>query len=125
MAQNVPVADLIDLFLIDGGATRRRTAAPTVNSKGEAVAQTPVDTVVTDVAIHTATERDLQRLPEADRRKEAIRVYTKIDQRTAGDGAAADQWLYDSKVYEVAEVADYSRQGGVWISTALLKESST
>ena len=124
MALNVDVADLIDEFRITGGVTIERAAEPTLNSRGEPVAQTPSTTAITDVAVHTVNGRELDRLPEADRRKEAIRVYTKVQVRTAGGGYRPDVILYDSKRYEVRLVDDYSRQGGVWISTAVLQEAT-
>lgn len=124
MAVNVDVADLIDDFRVDGGVTIKRYAASTLNSRGEKVKASPSTVALTDVAVHTASGRELQRLPEADRRKESIRVYTKVELFTAGDSQDPDVVLYDSKRYEVKLVDDYERQGGVYISTATLSEGT-
>lgn len=124
MSVNVDVADLIDDFPVDGGVTIKRYAASTLDSRGEQVKASPSTIALTDVAVHTVAGRELDRLPEADRRKEAIRVYTKVELFTAGDGQDPDVILYDSKRYEVKLVDDYERQGAVYISTAVLSEGT-
>ena len=125
MSLNVDVADLIDEFRIDGGIVIERRLEPTIDDAGEAVEQAKTRIEIADAAVHTASERDLDRVPEADRRREAIRVYTKQRIRTSGDGYAADVIVYDGKRYEAIEVADYMRQGGVYMATCLLEELRT
>ena len=124
MTISVDVTDLVNDFRVTGGVTIKRYAASTLNARGEQVKATPSTVVLTDVAVHTASGREMQRLPEADRRKEAIRGYTKVELFTTGDSHDPDVVLYDSKRYEVKLVDDYERQGGVYMSTAVLSEGT-
>ncbi len=131
MGQNVPVADLIDLFRIDGGVTIERAVSATNDAKGEEVAASPTDIPLTDAAWHTLSDRELDRVPEADRRKEWGRLYAKVRILCAGDQIGATTYAADiirhpdGKRYEVWKVADYDRQGGVWTADARLQEATT
>ena len=123
MGRSVDVEDLIDDFRVDGGVKVERRTSPTIDVRGEAVAESVKIRTLERVAVHPMSERELKREADSDRRTEGIRVVTDERLRTSGDGFVPDVVRYDSKRYEVTKVADYDRQGGVFMATGMLAEA--
>lgn len=95
-----------------------------VDDKGRA--QLVSDTVPWRGVVQPATPRELERLPEGDRDRESITVYSRdplrMGQRPASDsgGPAADVILWQGQRYEVASVEPWS--GYVRVLATLLPE---
>ena len=118
----IPVWSLVDDCRIPGGLTVRRAAQPTQNEYGEYVSQPTTAVHIDPIAVHNLTGRDLEQLPEADRNREAIRVYTQVRLYVADGGNTADLVEYQGRVWRVTQVLDYSLQGRVYVSTATLQD---
>ncbi len=86
--------------------TRRRYAAGTRASTGFWTTPTPTDTTIS-ASVQEASGDDLQVLPEGERKKETVKVYTETAElRTANQhaGIQADRVVVATIVYEVAHV---------------------
>lgn len=79
-------------------------SAEVVNDKGRA-AYVEVSTPITGV-VQPATARELDRLPEGERDKETLTIYTRQPLRVGNlaNGTAADCVLYNGARYTVAAV---------------------
>jgi len=100
-----------------------RAAAPTLNAYGERVAAAPTSTSLSPVAVHTVTGAELEQLPEADRHRETIRLYTTERLRATEDGNAADRVVYDGSTYRVVVAENYGPQGDVYAALAVLEDT--
>jgi hypothetical protein len=115
------VAALVDEFNVGPLVVHRRTS-PTVDVYGETVPAIDSPFVLDPVAVHTLTGRDLEQLPEADRHREAIQVYTKDARLYVADGFVPDVIEYRSRTFRVVHVEDYELQGEVFIAHAVLED---
>lgn len=117
------VAGLVDEFDL-GPITLYRANDPTQNAFGGFDDPAYTTSQLSPVAAHTATGKELERVPEADRHREVIQVYTQERLYVADAGRVPDRLLYRSRLYRVASVEDYEAQGGVYIVTAVLEEEA-
>ncbi|UAV84537.1 hypothetical protein PHB09_041 [Pseudomonas phage PHB09] len=87
----------------------RREAETTVRGRPVPGLESVVEVVCNVQPVLKST--DTMMLPEADRSKAAIKVYTKgaaLRQRREGaSGWAADRFIWDGDLYEVMKVIDY------------------
>ena len=117
MSLPLPVASLIDLF-DRGPITVTREAAGAINAYGE-VDPGAQSTVVVDVAaVHVLSGRDLEAMPEADRSRESIKIYTREALYTSQGSQTADLIAYQSRLYRVITATDIDGNGAVWVSVA-------
>lgn len=100
-----------------------RAAPPVANAYGGFDASAPATLSLEPVTVHTASGRDLDQLPEADRTRETVQIHTLEALHVADGDQAADRLVYQARVYRVVHVEDYSRMGGVWISLGVLEEA--
>lgn len=110
----IPVGGLVGAIPTTS-VTIRTYGATSVNAYGETTA-TPTDTAAS-VVVHPATTAMLERMPEADRKRETIAVYTNDALRTVGSTRPARVY-YQSTWYEVTQSADYGTLGGIYIVMA-------
>lgn len=99
--------------------TLRTFGASTPDDYGEHT-PTPTDASLTAI-VHPADARTLERLPEADRSRETIAVYSLLAVDTASSVRPA-QIVYASRTYEVVSAADYGAVGGIYLLLAQLVE---
>lgn len=99
--------------------TLRTFAAATIDDYG-VPSVSPSDASLTAI-VHPADRRELERLPEADRTRETIAVYSLLAIDTAGSVRPA-QIVYAGRTYEVASAADYGAMGGIYLLLAQLIE---
>lgn len=118
------VAGLVTTFNV-GPLELWRAAAPAKNAFGAYEAATPVASSLDPVSVHTVTGRELEQVPEADRHRETIRLYTTARLYATDDGRAADRVIYDDRTYRVVVAEDFGRQGGVFMAMAVLEDVST
>lgn len=95
--------------------TVRSHGASTVNAYGESTASVTDST--RDVVVHPATTAALERLPEADRLRETIAVYSTSALSTTSS-TKPDLVYYESDWYEIVESEDYNTLGGMYITLA-------
>jgi hypothetical protein len=99
-----------------------RALAPTQNELGAFEPSEIDDALLSPVAVHTVVGRELEAVPEADRHKETIRVYTVERLFVTDDGRAADRIAYDGRVYRVTASENYGPQGDVYLALAVLED---
>lgn len=115
-------AGLVDRMNV-GPLALWRAAAPTLNAFGEYVDATPTESTLDPVAVHTVTGRELEQLPEADRHRETIRLYTRTRLQATDDGNEADRVVYDGRTYRVTVAENHGPQGDVYAALAVLEDS--
>ena len=108
-----------------GPLTVYRADPPTQNAHGGFDDATPVEVSLDPVQVHTLSGLDLEQLPEADRSKETIQLYTLERLYMSEGGKAADLVVYAGRTYRVVTVLDYNQQGEVWIALAQLEEPAS
>lgn len=111
------IDNLIWEYRIPGGLTVEVPGSQTVDALGRAVDASPTLTTFDPIAIHPADRRDLERLPEADRARETVAVYTTSALQTAGS-SRPHVVQYQGERYEVSAVEDYATGGGVYRALA-------
>jgi len=117
------VASLISEFNV-GPITVLRRTAPTLNSYGEFVAGAQSVVILSPCAIHTATGRVLDQLPEAERNNETIEVYTDGQRLyVADDSKPPDVVIYQGRNYRISVVNDFMLDGGVYFALAVLEDT--
>jgi hypothetical protein len=117
------IAPLISEYAIPGGVQVERYGPQQVDELGQVVDPEPTMLTI-QAAVHvTTSKRALARLPESDRTRETIAVYTNDAIFTAGD-ARPDVVHYRDRRYEVTAVSDYELQGGVYLTLAQLIEEA-
>jgi len=79
------LAGVIDSFALPGGITIERATA--AYNDGFRSAGTPTSIPVAPAVVHALVGRELLILPEGDRTKEHIKVFTKVRLQTALEGA--------------------------------------
>ncbi len=100
--------------------TLRTFGASSVDALGEATDGAATDAAV-EVVAHPMTGRALERMPEADRTREPLALYSLQELPIAGSTRPA-QVLYQSRWYEIVRVEDYLALGGMWMAEARLVE---
>jgi hypothetical protein len=124
MALLSSVAGLINSFN-QGPLTVTRRGPPTRNAYGEFVEGAGVAVVLNPVAVHVASSRSRENLPEAIRNRETIEVYTRGQRMYVGnDGYASDVIAYQGRNYVVSFVDDYLLNGGVYMALAVLEDTT-
>ena len=105
-----------------GPLTIQRAPQATQNTTyGGYNAEVTAPLVLDPCHIHTVTGRDLEALPEADRNKEIIGVYTVVRLYAADASQAADVIPYKGRNHRVLNVSDYDDHAGVYFSMAALE----
>lgn len=96
-----------------GPVTVTRRAAPTTDGHGRAL-QGATSTHSITANVQPATGRDLLRLPEGQRTREHIAIWTDGDLRTANEhaGTPADVVTWKGRTYEVQLIEPWSDLGG-------------
>ena len=109
----------------DGPLTVYRADPPTQNEHGGFDEAEAVEVSLNPVRVHTLGGSDLEQLPEADRTKKTIQLYTVERLYAADGGKAADRVLYQGGTYRIVNVEDRNQNGGVWIALAQLEEPAS
>lgn len=89
--------------------TRRRYGAQTIDgATGRPATNTPTDASFTG-SVQPASDDDMQTLPEGDRAREGLRIYTTTELRVADEssGLPADEVVRGSVVYQVRKLRTY------------------
>jgi hypothetical protein len=139
MGLPLPADSVIDRLALPFGVSVERRDGSTVDATGDAVRGVVTNFVMPprSVVIHPASGRDLIRLLEGDRSKEAIRVYSKTVLRTAREasGQEADVLLFPQPTptaggilhgrYTIMVAQDWQHTGKYTKSIAVKQESDT
>jgi hypothetical protein len=74
-----------------------------------------------DAHVQPATRRDVDLLPEGERAREAIAVYTPAELRTSevALGLEADTLAWSGRTWEVRRLEDWSAQAGYYRAVAV------
>jgi hypothetical protein len=105
-----------------GPLTVLRATAPTQNERGGFDPGDIEDGELNPVAVHTVSGRELEQVPEADRHRETIRVYTVERLHVTDDGQSSDRIVYDGRLYRVTASENYGPQGDVYMALAVLDD---
>ena len=119
------VAGIIPSLATAGGIDILRRGEPVPNSYGEFIPAPEVIIHVEPVVVHNLSGRDLEQVPEANRNRETIEVYTRVRLYVADDSKDADIIRYRGRRFKVIQTMDYDLQGGVWIGIATLEDKQT
>jgi hypothetical protein len=116
----IPVDHILETFAIPGGLTVTRRAAGT-ETAGIYTPGATTTLTVDPIVVQPVAGRTLARMPEGQRTREPVSVWTRAELRTAQDpsGAMADRFTYGGALYEVAEVHAWAAQGGYYSYTAI------
>lgn len=115
----------MDLTSALGPLKIERGTAPTLNSKGEFVSAAPTIIRVTPWTAHTATGRNLQQVPEADRNSEVTEFYVQNRRLYVADGNRPPDILhYQGRRWRVVTVNRFGAQGRVWFALAVLVDQT-
>ena len=107
-----PLLDDLDM----GPLFLHRYSPPTQDAYGTWTTAPPTVLTLSPVVVHTVSDaRTLEQLPEADRQRETVQVYTKQELRADGN----DELLYAGRTWRVVSVHYLDQQGGVWIALAV------
>ena len=117
------LAPLLASFNV-GPLVVHRVALPSQNARGgfDDAADGTFD--LNPVCVHTLSGRDLEQVPEADRNRETIQIYSQVRMNVADEGTTADVVEYDCRRWRVFHVENNARQGGVYISYAVLEDAA-
>lgn len=118
------VAALVTMFNM-GPLRVNRPGLPTRDAFGDAVDASPVEFDLNPVHVQTVTGRDLEQVPEADRHKETICLFTHDRLHVADDGEVADRIEYPrgcGRSYRVINVENYQPHGDVYMALAQLED---
>jgi hypothetical protein len=110
----IPVGGLVGAISTTE-VTIRTYGAPSTNIYGEVTAS--ATDAARDVVVHPATTALLDRMPEADRLRDTIAVYTTDALRTVST-TRPPLVYYQSTWYEVVQSEDYGTLGGIYITLA-------
>lgn len=116
------VKGLIPSLYTPGGIIIARRGPKILNAYHAYETAPEVQIHVKPCVVHTASGRDLEMVPEADRNRETIQVYTLVRVYVADAGKDADIVIYRGRRFKVIHVEDYWLQGGVYISIASLED---
>ena len=114
----IPVGSLVGI-IPTSEVTIRSYGATTINAFGE-TEQTPSDSTQT-VVVHPSGSDVLERLPEADRHRATISVYSN-DTLSTVTSTRPYQVFYQNRWYEVIDSADYNTMGDIYVTIAQLIE---
>ena len=105
----VDVSAVVDSFA--EAVTLRRYAASTW-AKGKATAGAATDTTIRGV-VQPINARELDRLPEGERSRARLVLWTTTSVRTTTDvdGLPGDQVVYGGTVYDCGSLRDWSQHG--------------
>ena len=118
------VNGIIESLKIPGGCQIARKSEPIQNAYGTYTAAAETIINVPKCVIHNLGGRDLEQLPEANRTRETIQIYTYIRLYVADGGKDADIVIYRGRRFKVIRVMDYDLQGACYISIAQLEEEN-
>jgi hypothetical protein len=104
-----------------GPLTVQRAGPPTLSALGAFQDATPVPVTLNPVGVHTLNGRELEQVPEADRLREHIKIYTKVRLYVADGDKVADRLEWRGRTYRVISVKDYELQAGAYLSIAVLE----
>ena len=101
--------EIVAAFGYPGGVTVTRRGAIT-RSNGFPVAGSSSTFTLSPVIIQPLSGREMQHVPEGQRNREWLRVYSQTALRTAaeGNGVMADTFAYAGATYEVQSVDNWS-----------------
>ena len=121
LAEVMDLSPVVDILETDDGSSSivitRRAAGTFTN--GLYVAGT-TSTVYAQANIQPASIRDLETLPEGQRNKETIAIYSKVELYPAVENSIqGDLVTHSSKTYEVKQVRDWLETAGVFKSLAV------
>jgi len=87
----------------------RPAAGGTYDARGFYVGGGAASTINTTASVQPASSKDLLLLPEGERTRETIKVYTGTELFTANIAASrpADRLAYDGRVFEIMNVSTY------------------
>jgi hypothetical protein len=116
----LPVDHILETFAVPGGLSVTRRAAGT-ETAGIYTPGATTTLTVNPIVVQPIAGRTLARMPEGQRTREPVAVWTREALRTAQDpaGAMADRFTYLGALYEVVEVHAWSGQGGYYQYTAV------
>ena len=103
--------------------TVRTFAASAIDGFGQATRGATTD-VARQCVVHPATPRQLERLPEADRVRSVLAVYSTEPILTVGAVAPAriEYPVSSGRWHEWTELSDYGELGGIYFGLAALIE---
>lgn len=107
-----------------GPLVLRRAGPPTQTAHGDYTPAAETVLSLDPVAVHTLAGRDLEHVPEADRHREQIQLYTTVRLHCADGGQVADRVEYRGRTWRVTHADDYALQGAVWMAIATLEDVS-
>ena len=117
------VAGIIDSLATQGGIDILRSGPKVKNIlTGVWEEQAPVSIHLEPVVVHNLSGRDLDQLPEADRNRETIEIYTKVRLYVSDGGFYTDRVVYRGRRFRVIQAMDYAIQGGCYITIASLED---
>ena len=119
------VAGIIPSLATAGGIDVARKGLPIQNSYGEYEAAPEVIIHIEPVVVHNLSGRDLDQLPEANRNRETIEVYTRVRLFVSDDGQDADIVIYRARRFKAIQAMDYELQGGVYITICSMEDKQT
>lgn len=111
--------DTIERFST-GTYTVRRAPPATFVSGRRAIGSSYEIQVV--ASVQPLTGRELMRLPEGERTRERMVVFTADALHTQSDDHAGDEIIIDGDVWEVERVENWSTLGGYWRSFVVRRE---
>jgi hypothetical protein len=120
MCPTLDVSDGFDPSFYDELTVTRTTETINIHGRTAQVATTENFIGV----VTPASPSDLERLPEAERMKKAISVYTQYRLRGVGPGYDADIIHWHGTPYQVSNLNDYSGYGVGFISVTAVAMSN-
>ena len=123
MATLSTVAGLIPSLATAGGIDVERRGIPVKDPATGAWATPPPTLIhIEPAVIHNLVGRDREQLPEADRQRESIEVYTSVQLYLSEGANYSDVIIYRGRKFRVVSVMDYVLQGAVYITLAALQD---
>lgn len=113
-------AEVLPDFAV-GPLTVKRKDTGTYDKGRYVPAGTETTLIFYDCSLQPLRPREIQLLPENFRSREAVKIFSKDELRTADAvaGYEADRVQYKDKWYEVHSVEDWSEHGNFWKAVAL------
>lgn len=115
MSLPLDVAALVNEFNV-GPLSLFRPGAATLNDFGETAEAAETEIPLDPVCAHTLSGRDLEQLPEADRQRESVQFYARVELRNR------DRIEYRGRSYRLTQAQDYQLQGACWIALGTLED---
>jgi PAS domain-containing protein len=119
------LVDDFDLTSALGPLKVERRVAPTLNAQGEFETAAPTYLRLSPWTAHTASGRNLQQVPEADRSTEVTEFYVQNTRLYVADGNRPPDILhYQDRRWRVVTVNRFGAQGRVWFVLAVLVDEN-